>query len=37
MKADGLAIHLYKGGWRVYRVAGAVPHDETVQGQDALS
>ena len=34
MKADGLAIHLYKGGWRVLWVAGAVPLDETVQEQD---
>ncbi len=23
MKADGLAIHLYRGGWSVYRVQGA--------------
>ena len=34
MRADGLAIHLYKGGWRVYRMAGAVPYDETLPEQD---
>jgi len=34
VKADGLAIHLYRGGWRVYRLAGAATYDEALPEHD---
>jgi len=35
VKADGLAIHLYRGGWRVGRFkAGVATYDEALPDQD---
>ncbi len=34
MRANGLVIHLYRGGWRVSRLAGVADYDESLPEQD---